>query len=782
MEKRKNIRGVPYHVGVLLSKPQEGKRYQIRQKDKVSLFKTEKQAIDFYNNNVKKGSGAQIKDIFEKQNEEFQNFFKNPEVYKRYYKGSLTASSIEDIWKSLSPSQRRTSKSLFQTKLKNINESNKLEEQGYMRVTDLADELNRSSSMELIRNMKESNKFNKLFPNYLKNTVTDSSNKLWIKTDSETLKKLKEWAEDPFAKGLRETTIENVKEAYKNKELMNYWKKWKVGTPIDQELIDSVHGRQGSAYTMMQLGRTLQGKEPIEGIQKNIALGNKIIEAVRYKAKEYGDWHTAAYKYAKQDMDTFLPPGKKGITFGDYQRLLTKSLKEIGLENFNIDEINALRSGVRGGTQPYSVFSQILEGKYNQGVKRRFDAENAKNQMKLNFALNMRPDQIIKIRPTAAYSNKARNPINLNKSEYINYVINLQDNLIDNFFEKIPDLKGKISLPRFDLRDPKTVYGSRFNTFDEGVQNAILKNYEEVGYTLDVGKKALTQKELLNSIKNFTPQQKTNFLKKFGRYGLLGGLAIGLTGFTDINAYANSKNKNQTDQQLETAQTDQMVEGQAPESKLAENISYNPYSGFVKADNPEEKASQSDLLYWIADNEIMEDIKEIGKTVGEIGAVIGGATVGLGLPDVKKTVEEAKAAGKSPVKSVLGKGFYRLGSPFATAAFTIPQALDEKVTATEMATDPLNYLGLATMETLGKRAGTIAAPAVAESSGILGALKNYATLKNVGEAVPGKLNAALRLGLSPRVIAGASRFLGIPGLIASGAYTLYDYLSNKESE
>jgi hypothetical protein len=97
-------------------------------------------------------------------------------------------------------------------------------------------------------------------------------------------------------------------------------------------------------------------------------------------------------------------------------------------------------------------------------------------------------------------------------------------------------------------------------------------------------------------------------------------------------------------------------------------------------------------------------------------------------------------------------------------------------------TDPLNYLGLATMETLGKRAGTIAAPAAAQTTGILGAAKRFATLKNVGEAVPGKLNTALRLGLSPRVIAGASRFLGIPGLIASTGYSLYDYLSNKESE
>jgi hypothetical protein len=227
---------------------------------------------------------------------------------------------------------------------------------------------------------------------------------------------------------------------------------------------------------------------------------------------------------------------------------------------------------------------------------------------------------------------------------------------------------------------------------------------------------------------------------------------------------------------------DETIINETPKINLAEQIKYNPYAGFVKAEQPEEKASQSDLLYWIADNEIPEEIQQVGKMVGEAAAVIGGATVGLGLPDAKKTIEEARIAGKSPVKGVLGKGFYRLGSPLATAAFTIPQVLDEDTTFKDIGTDPLNYLGLATMETLGKRAGTIAAPAAAQATGIMGTLKNYATLKNVGEAVPGKLSTALRLGLSPRVLAGAGRFLGIPGLIASTGYTLYDYLSNKDKE
>ena len=230
---------------------------------------------------------------------------------------------------------------------------------------------------------------------------------------------------------------------------------------------------------------------------------------------------------------------------------------------------------------------------------------------------------------------------------------------------------------------------------------------------------------------------------------------------------------------------DETIINETPKINLAEQIKYNPYAGFVKAEQPEEKASQSDILYWISDNEILEDLKEIGTLTKDLAVTAAAGSAAFALPDLKSTIQESRAAGQSPLKtagSALAKGFYRLGSPLATAAFTAPQILDEETTTKDIVTDPFNYLGLTFMENFGKRAGTIAAPAAAEATGILGTLKNYATLKNVGEAVPGKLNAALRLGLSPRAIAGASRFLGIPGLLASSAYSLYNYLSDKESK
>ena len=321
---------------------------------------------------------------------------------------------------------------------------------------------------------------------------------------------------------------------------------------------------------------------------------------------------------------------------------------------------------------------------------------------------------------------------------------------------KIDDIVNKAKELKVTLR-PDVPKG----TFKNEVGNPV----RFIGYTENLNKPV---EKIIDVVKTYTPKRLNKFTLP-----IIAGTALAGTAQAKVPSPI---------QDTQTAMQDQVVEGQEPEMKLAEQIKYDSYAGFVKQDDPNVKASQSDVLYWIADNEIPEEVQQIGKMVGEAAAVIGGATVGLGLPDAKKTIEEARIAGKSPVKGVLGKGFYRLGSPLATAAFTIPQVLDEDTTFKDIGTDPLNYLGLATMETLGKRAGTVAAPAAAQATGIMGALKNYGTLKNVGEAIPGKLSTALRLGLNPRVIAGASRFLGIPGLIASTGYTLYDYLSNKDKE
>ena len=425
--------------------------------------------------------------------------------------------------------------------------------------------------------------------------------------------------------------------------------------------------------------------------------------------------------------------------------------------NFETDEIKNLMSSSRNRTGPYSIFLQGLRPDINQSKLYDLDRQMGSYEKRIQQTEDiLEKKNLAKEFNTIAREFTADANKNLKKGQLPVRALEF------SFDEPSKVIKNKSALEN---------YGELFDDI-----------YKKHGYSLKVPSDVKTVDEIkpyLQSTKGNTKVLKALAQKSPRIFGIPAAAYLGYQALSPSTAEAKAPSSVQDTQ---TAMQDQAVEEQVPEQKLALPIKYDAYAGFVSPDDLNQKAAQSDLLYWIADNEIPDEVKEVGKMVGEAAAVIGGATVGLGLPDAKKTIEEARIAGKSPVKGVLGKGFYRLGSPLATAAFTIPQALDEKVTATEIATDPFNYLGLATMETLGKRAGTIAAPAAAEATGIMGTLKNYATLKNVGEAIPGKLSTALRLGLNPRVLAGASRFLGIPGLIASTGYSLYDYLSNKDKE
>ena len=124
--------------------------------------------------------------------------------------------------------------------------------------------------------------------------------------------------------------------------------------------------------------------------------------------------------------------------------------------------------------------------------------------------------------------------------------------------------------------------------------------------------------------------------------------------------------------------------------------------------------------------------------------------------EVKVGTEPPKV-NKSVLKTV-GKTLAHIGAPLPTAlidGYFINKQMDEGKSTAEIAKDPLNWLGLATMEPLTKMAG------VAEKGG---------------------LNAVLRLGLNPATIRGISRFAGLPGLAISTAMTAYDQYKKYQNE
>ena len=164
---------------------------------------------------------------------------------------------------------------------------------------------------------------------------------------------------------------------------------------------------------------------------------------------------------------------------------------------------------------------------------------------------------------------------------------------------------------------------------------------------------------------------------------------------------------------------------EAPKGVLEWN---DTLGGFVDSAHPDEIVGQNQLKAWAADNPI--DVK-----------------VGTELPKANKSV----------LKTV-GKTLAHIGAPLPTAlidSYFINKQVDEGKSTAEIAKDPLNWLGLATMEPLTKMAGANA---------------------------PGGLNAVLRLGLNPATIRGITRFAGLPGLAISTAMTAYDQYKKYQNE
>jgi len=152
--------------------------------------------------------------------------------------------------------------------------------------------------------------------------------------------------------------------------------------------------------------------------------------------------------------------------------------------------------------------------------------------------------------------------------------------------------------------------------------------------------------------------------------------------------------------------------------------------GFVDSANPSEVVGQNQLKAWAKDNPM---------------------SVQAGTEDAFKPIK------KSMLKTI-GKSLAYVGAPLPTAvidSYFIGKQIADDRPAANIAKDPLNWLGLATMSTLSDISGVTKA---------------------------GKLNTALRLGMSPGLIRGASRFLGLPGLAISTALTAYDQYEKYKNE
>ena len=271
-----------------------------------------------------------------------------------------------------------------------------------------------------------------------------------------------------------------------------------------------------------------------------------------------------------------------------------------------------------------------------------------------------------------------------------------------------------------DLKNPRNT------AINQALNNLVEQSGVKISDFDEKLSKITSVKERFSFLKNANPLDLKNskILKALSRMPGVGKLAAILIGGGTLGAVGLATLANAT----ETG------EGERTELPKPETVKYDKTLGAFVNPQTDDVVSQAGLLDWVAENPIK--------------SVAGTAATGL-------ATKKGRDIGKGALKKLA-----MLGMPLPTAAmdaYFVGRQIEEGKSPTEIAKDPFNWLGLATMDPLTKAAG------MTEKSG--------------------KLASALRLGMSPGMIRGASRFLGLPGLALSTGLTAYDqYQKYKNKE
>ena len=207
---------------------------------------------------------------------------------------------------------------------------------------------------------------------------------------------------------------------------------------------------------------------------------------------------------------------------------------------------------------------------------------------------------------------------------------------------------------------------------------------------------------------------------------------------------------------------------------VGEPLRYDATQGSIINANTNQKADQNQILEYVKDNPLK---------------VTAGASLGFAAQEVPGAYKAARDLGRGRVRSTLGiSGAIRpvlttFGTPLITGLYEGAigaKRLEDGETMTDILTDPVGpALGLTLMEPLSKLSGVVKD---APKRTMLEGAKNYFNLSNVGQARPGITGQILRMGMNPRMIAGASRFLGLPGLALGLGMSGYDAYKNYQNQ
>ena len=613
-----------------------------------------------------------------------------------------------------------------------------------------------------------------------------------------TLKTMKKiWLD----KNIVEGTGKTLKELINNGEL-----------PTLKQLNDTLKTSYTPAEGIGGVGkivRALQGfgKKGSEFIPVNEKAGTQLMN-IMAKAR-WGNPYAREYRdIAVQTIDQEL--GRAAGTHNKWVNQLRQVLKENKIPiysvkkpyGFQVNEVASLTATFTNKAYPYSQFIDLAEGSLNsklggfQGV---------------GFS-----QYLTELREELADYKKTKNPASLEKAKGILDRFNterdtwqkgtLKEYRLPKIFLDIPEAGEGYYKPVGDIYAPEKVqeWSEKYGLDLEGHGKRELINID-VGQDKIPLQQAISEEyrpTLLNKIKTLYRKEFENNTNNicpviFGARPLAkGGSVNGCADQFDealeknpeglLNKVANVETKSSVIGKMKNvAQRALMIlprmgtpgkiaAGAVAGAAAIGALTYNKELGeFVNPLN-DDKASQATVTEWIKDNPV--------KTVA-------GTSIGFSAQEIPGAYKKARELGRGRTRSALGiTGALKpvlttFGTPAMTALFEVPfsaKRLEEGETMTEVLTDPFGpALGLTFMEPLSKGAGVIRdAPKRTWGQ----AAKGYFDLSNVGKARPGMTSKFLRMGLSPRMIAGASRFLGLPGLALSLGLTGYDAYKNYQNQ
>ena len=379
-----------------------------------------------------------------------------------------------------------------------------------------------------------------------------------------------------------------------------------------------------------------------------------------------------------------LKLGRKKGTFASLKSEARKILADNNFKGFNINEIAGVAGSSKSGAE-FSQFIDIMEENLNQKTFASFQS-----------ALSRARDGIIK------------NPENFE-------TIAKKFNKTATIFED----RYNINLPKIIRPEDVTkTYGTKRLEELKKQGLDLVEAAKRDKYGIQVAKGSPTLMEFVNKAKalyNKAPDGAP--IRKY----LEKNIAHCAKGCFVKVANKNPKRiakKLSEDPKLIEIFRNEVLAKKPPAVDPASTIKWNPELGVFVNKETGAVVNQEQLKAWAADNPM---------------PVQAGTSVKPGL--LRKT----------------GRALAHLGLPLPTAAldtYFIGRQIEEGRDATEIAKDPFNWLGLATMEPLTKAAG------MADKSG--------------------KMASAMRLWMSPGMIRGATRFLGLPGLALSTGLTAYD--------